>query len=344
MNKKGFELQFHWIFVLIAGALILAFFVSVAYKQRSFSEQKLSLSLSADMEGVFTAAIQGKGAAQVIPNPKVTFQCTQGCDCSFGVGRARRGFGEKSIFALTKSAPSLVVWSREVKLPYRLANVLLVTDPQVKYYLVGDRLDREFIQLTRSIPVFQTKEGVVPVINYENVTPADLSSLRAQEDISRFVFVGVEPDFIDGSFEGREVSAIKLDVQGISFFLFEEGAFIRVADVPRADLTTVFAAMFSVDANSYRCGMQSLGRKAAIVARVYIDRAQDLKEYASAQGFIQCPVLYDNLLENLQSQESSAKLLATTLQGSALAGLAQGKELLESQNRELVQANCPELF
>ena len=41
MNRKGFELQFNWIFVLIAGALILAFFFTIAQKQRNLSQQSV---------------------------------------------------------------------------------------------------------------------------------------------------------------------------------------------------------------------------------------------------------------------------------------------------------------
>jgi len=44
VGKRGIEMQFHWIFILIAGAIILAFFFSLVAKQKSLSEEKLSIS------------------------------------------------------------------------------------------------------------------------------------------------------------------------------------------------------------------------------------------------------------------------------------------------------------
>ena len=37
-NKKGFEMQFNWIFVLVAGMVILLFFTMVVVEQKGVSE------------------------------------------------------------------------------------------------------------------------------------------------------------------------------------------------------------------------------------------------------------------------------------------------------------------
>ncbi|MBS3124806.1 hypothetical protein J4211_00950 [Candidatus Woesearchaeota archaeon] len=356
MNKKGFELQFHWIFILLAGGLILGFFLSVAYKHQNLSEQRLELSLSAQTESVFTAAIKGKGAAQMIPNLGISFGCTSGCSCGFNIGfnnpvktQPDHVLGG-SLFALTSKSPSLVVWSREVRLPYRIANVLLITDPQVKYYFVGDKTQSFFSQLTRAIPVFQTKEGVVSAISYENISVSQVGGVIADSDKSRFVFVSGDPSSfsLDASFKGKEVSAVKIEAQSVGFYELDDLRFSPSgASVARADLTSVFAAIFASDQVMYRCGMQQLGRKAGIVAQVYHDRAEALKEFTSlpGEGFnINCPVLYDPLMENLKQQIIAANTLANSLSTSALAGLGQHNVFLESGNRALSEKSCPELF
>ena len=38
MDKKGFEIQFNWIFVLVAGTAILLFFSGIIIKQKDVSE------------------------------------------------------------------------------------------------------------------------------------------------------------------------------------------------------------------------------------------------------------------------------------------------------------------
>jgi hypothetical protein len=92
MNKKGFELQFHWIFVLIAGALILSFFFMVANKQKNLSQDRLQLTLATEIENIFTGAIISRGTAQKMPTPPqgITFECTEGCECKYGIGRATK--------------------------------------------------------------------------------------------------------------------------------------------------------------------------------------------------------------------------------------------------------------
>ena len=125
---KGFELQFHWIFILIAGALILAFFFSIAQKQKVISEQRLEFSISSELEGVVAAAIGGKGSARIIQNPGVSFSCKEGCACTL-----KNRDAKELIFGLTSGGDTLSLWSKEVLMPYRVANLLFLTDePKIR--------------------------------------------------------------------------------------------------------------------------------------------------------------------------------------------------------------------
>ena len=96
IDNKGFALQFHWLFILIAGGIILVFFFSVAGKQKALSDEKLSLSLVQSMDAIFEMAGAGEGTSQVIPLPKngLGFSCTGTCDCFVQSGSARKSFGE----------------------------------------------------------------------------------------------------------------------------------------------------------------------------------------------------------------------------------------------------------
>ena len=128
MNKRGIEMQAHWIFILIAGAIILAFFFSIVAKQKSLSEQKISITLSSNIEAVFSGAIESKGTAQLLTVPKdgIAFACSEGCDCNFWIGDKATSFRDKIIFA-----PKIVIgqdataWSNEWKLPFRVSNFLI---------------------------------------------------------------------------------------------------------------------------------------------------------------------------------------------------------------------------
>ena len=44
-NKKAFEMQFNWIFVLVVGASILIFFTAIAIKQKNVSEASSQITI-----------------------------------------------------------------------------------------------------------------------------------------------------------------------------------------------------------------------------------------------------------------------------------------------------------
>lgn len=317
--NKGFELQFHWVFVLIAGALILAFFANVALKQRGLSQQRFEFSSSSEIESILAVSNNGKSARNDLSNPGLKFACTDTCLCTMNKRPLR-----DVVFALTGDGDALSVWSRSFAVPYRAANMLFVTDSQVKYYFVGDSSDPLFVELTRNIPVVLSDTGSTAVINYENKTFGSAVDVKAEYETTRFVFVNRDPSrfMLDTSFKDEVASAVKVDSNAITFYQKESVGFFSVATFPRKDLSSVYAAIFSNDANMYECGMSRLTIKAELVVKVYKSRAQVLKEYTSA-GVSDCPVIYDRLVELLDEKNFVE---------------------LEEQNRELSRNGCPELF
>ena len=56
-NKKGvIEVQFNWVFIIIIGAVIIAFFVNMSMKQKGVSEEKLSVTIAEHMKTILTGA------------------------------------------------------------------------------------------------------------------------------------------------------------------------------------------------------------------------------------------------------------------------------------------------
>src|SRR3989338_3153089 len=97
-QRKGqVESQFAWIFILIAGAVILFFFFSVVGKQRETAKQRLAVSLSADFEAILSSAAVAKGASQLLPifSQAIDFSCTDQCACSFGISGVSKSFRDK---------------------------------------------------------------------------------------------------------------------------------------------------------------------------------------------------------------------------------------------------------
>ncbi len=365
-GKRAFELQFHWIFILIAGALILAFFFSVAYKQQALSKQKLQYRLVTDIENILTGAIVGKGTAQRLPVPPngIRFKCAEGCSCQFFIDATPGSFGERAIFAPEQLKDrDLFVWSFEWKLPYRATNFLFLTNPNIKYYFVhsADSFSTSLLgQLTKKIPPPITQKGqVLTKFDYENITAAEMKTMQKEEyEHAKFVLLNVDPPQLGDSFKKASFSAIKIDDEnGVSFYEKDGTSFRRVKYLSYVGLPSIYAAIFAQDHTMYECGLKTAFRKLAYVSQLYAERAAELQEKAFAAEKVWCafgapstaPVCQQQtdsltVVGMLCQQHKLGKELSAKIDDPKIRALSSLMENLDSANRNFLQQGCPELF
>ena len=55
-KKAQIQVTFSWVYILIAGAVILLFFIGIVVKQKSISEENLATDVVRVMESIFTGA------------------------------------------------------------------------------------------------------------------------------------------------------------------------------------------------------------------------------------------------------------------------------------------------
>ncbi|MBW2973333.1 hypothetical protein KY346_02990 [Candidatus Woesearchaeota archaeon] len=345
MKKRGFEMQFHWIFILIAGAVILAFFFSVVAKQKSLSEQKLSITLSENIEAVFSGAIESKGTAQLLAMPKggLSFSCSEACDCNFWIDDKATSFSDKILFA-----PSLiegqdaVAWSNEWKMPFRITNFLYITNPNIKYYLVYEagKNDRLFDRINKSFP---------PGLNV-----AVLRDPNEVEDVpyegypeTKFIFLDVvNPEInlmgMDSDFKREEVSAINIQPNANSITFYEktpkEIEFTSKSS-PFAGEPWIFAAIFAADKQMYDCGLRAAFLKLSHVAQVIYGRAKMIQANIT-QIKPECTYLLDSFDVLIESSKS----FVNQLDFSSISGIAQAADDIERENKNIILLSCPEIY
>ena len=354
-GKKGFELQFHWIFILIAGGLILAFFFSVATKQKSISQEKLELTLATDIENILAGAIASRGTAQELPVPPqgMAFECTEGCECRFRIERAAKNFGDKPIFAPAfLKDKDLTVWALEMKMPYRVTNFLYITNPNIKYYFVYNEESKQFLE--------QITKGIPPLIQYEKITQQQMTSVKEEGyQHTKFILLNTEPTTLHDSFKKTGTSAIKIDDKGITFYEKDGTKFKKVKYLSYAGMPTLYAAIFAEDYTMYECGLKTAFRKLGYLGQLYGERTKELEIQANnplcTYGTSECkgnseeicrttPLPGATVIELLCQQHHCGKALANKLDQAYLANLNTIKELLDSANRNYLQQSCPELF
>ncbi len=350
MSKRAIELQFHWIFILIAGAVILAFFFSVVQKQRALSEEKLSITLAGQMDAIFTGAIESKGTTQslVTPKPGIAFSCSKVCECNYHIGRKATEFRDKLLFApaMIKDQDA-IAWAIEWKLPFRIANFLLLTNPTIKYYIVYERGDQLSEQLYRRVNIALPKELNQVAIG----SLRDITRLTPQGDAqTRLVFLGTqEPDLrsLNLDFAREDVSGVWINADAITAVFYEktdpdELEFSEYPSVLAGD-TTVYGAIFAADHQMYECVMKRAFEKLGVIAQVQAKRAQELKNTVSAAR-PECAYVLQDLQTVAQKAEQVAGAQALRDAEAAISVIRGAQSALQLQNTNLIKQSCPELY
>jgi len=352
--KKGMiEVQINWLFILIAGAVILLVAFSFVTKLRASSKIQIADSLVKDIEAIATGAQIAKGGAQTIPIPKVNIQfgCSKECTCGFRVGPAEKSFKEKLFFAPDNLEDIEIIFlSLAWKVPFRIDNFLFATNKFVKYYVVHDKNDA---QAQRMVDVFKKKLPKGMKIDY--IAQSDVSKLDSTAfDEVKFMYL-YTPDLTVGQLDAALSKFAKVDYNVVHVGFNNDVTFFDKKNKKKAGLrnpvsagylgdTALFGALFADDSNMYVCNMQKALIRMGNIAKVYSQRAGLLADAADAGGRIgHCAGYADSVLL-LDSLSSEAFTAAGTADPGAVGSLVSSVAMLEQQNNQKLLESCPLLY
>ncbi len=340
--SKGFEMQFHWIFVMIAGALILVFFFSLANKYRSISEKDLSASLSWDLDSAFTAVTQVPDTAQTLPSTPDGVSIICNPICSVNIGSYQKPIGDKAVFSPALLTKKIIAWTVPFKMPFKAGNALMLSSPDIHYYIVYDESGesaREYEMLS-----------VSPMWSYLTITGITYNDLHnVQYDGSaqvRFVFLG-NKDNIPSDFKEIEVTGVSINNYQAAYFKKSKNSdsWVQGITVPLPyDDSSIHAAMAAQDNKILENGLQNLYRQLWLVSSVYDGRLAQLDNMKKA-GKLADSCDYTEAIDLISTMRKNAQeLKANVHQTSKLAELKLTADNLVLRNEDLVSQSCPTVF
>jgi len=316
MKKSQISIQFHWIFILIAGIIILGFFIGIALRQKTVSEKRLALDIKEKFNEIFAGAGVSESTAIEIAVPKVEIEFS----CIGNVSRyilKDEGVSQDTvhdiIFApdLVKSKSTIITWAMPWKMPFNVQNFLMITSPDVRYIFVysygGQGIAMDLMNAT---PDTITKE-MYHVNDIENIFDKKNSRVR-------FVFLQIRPQ-MPADFKGVDdevVSAVEIQPNRYVQFYKKEGNSFEMKSYPtdsfdiiEGDNVIVYAAIFAGDIEMYRCNMAKAYSRLSYVAGIYKERAQILKQkHIEIEGeypvcsFYYVPDGFDELINGAKTQ------------------------------------------
>lgn len=303
MQKRGaIGLQFNWIFVLIVGALIIAFFIMVIRNQMDSADYETQVTVQTKLNSLMQNALQNPGSLFEITLKDVVLHYDD-CNDGFyinGNRNLRIELGPTFAPNLVKSDRNqFLLWTLPWDVPFTVTNMMFVTNKDVRYILIYNEDDDEassFIDTIMSSP----RETSLPEelkVEKKSISHFDLNGLLLNENYYKvkFVFINYCPNLNIG-LDSADFSAVCITIDGKiyddSFVKEIQGGLDGYGDIFFYDedlilgdfygwlgRPSLFGAIFAEDIDQFKCVMEKAYTRRDDVNKVYYDRTKAIDKY-----------------------------------------------------------------
>ena len=360
-SKQGqIQVTFNWVYILIAGSLILLFFVGIVVKSKQSSEEKLAIDVVEIMGSIFTGAGVSEKTRNLIDTSGL-IDYTFYFGCNEGVGEygivdnpARIENSITPVFAPKQiKTTKFITWSLPYRMPFKVIDLLFVTSTNTKYVVLGtNEFSEEFLK--------NTQEDFTVVNTLQDFDAGDNYQARVIDTDGSNVVDGqqVEPEELrnmdrvtavqfDSPGQDARVSYYKKDKSGAWKLLSKDP--VPIVGIDDEKNAAKFAAVFAENQDTYWCNMQKAFKrlslltdmyqsKSAFVRDYYIDRQTQGHQVSNCLGFINGRT--DNIEDSLDSLETWTNLC---LDSKSCLELAQTAQSLREVNNDM-SLNCIPLY
>ena len=138
--KGQVTVQFNWIYVMVAGAAILLFFIMIITQQKDMSEKRLNYKVMNVLENIFTGSTVAENTKNILDTSGVRsevfqFRCELDVDGGiydvfsyYGIGGSSASLESplKVVVApLDIKTSKMILWSMPYKLPFKVMDFCL---------------------------------------------------------------------------------------------------------------------------------------------------------------------------------------------------------------------------
>lgn len=339
-SKKGFEIQFNWIFVLVIGAAILLFFASLVFKQRDLSEAASKTNLLRSFQDLIEAASVSIDTSSLtsIPKSNIKVECSR-----ISAGGTSRQYQNLILFAPSSIKGSkLVSQTSAFNIPYRSSNILYITSQEMRYIFIGN--NELYKEINRTLPAELSKE------NYSSYDPSKIKDTNNYK--VRLIFVNSNlPANAPQSLEkmpNSDVTAIKIsgdkEKGTVDFYQKNGNAWSPKKSSVYIGKHSLLASIYTDTEELYSCNMRNVFSRAKLVTEVYKERANKIVNDASTRPA--CKQVYINALPKLKTIYDSLKSLESSTAfdiGDAGKVVSASRDLV-TQNKEAQKFSCPLIY
>ncbi len=294
-KKAQLELGFNWIYMLLAGGVILLFFVGIVVKEKFKAEENLGQDLIRTMESLFTGAQVSEKTKNVIDigglaDFTLYFDCEDQVT-TYGLKEtsARAENTIDPIFSPKEiKATKMIAWSLPYNFPYKVADMLFVTSSNTKYYLYSSPATDPFIKefLTATGTEFN-RQQLNTEQEYQTIDHGSNFQIRIVDFTGQLVKKPLPPSL--QKFDNARVSAIVFTGKNMFDYYQKQGNTwtkktivpLRIISLSDERDAAKYAAIFAEDKEMYRCSMKKAFTRMKYVTDIYQSKANTVIEHYS---------------------------------------------------------------
>ncbi|HLC56907.1 MAG TPA: hypothetical protein VJJ23_06730 [Candidatus Nanoarchaeia archaeon] len=255
--KKGQDYQFNWIFILVAGIILLIFFAGFGIRYKSLQDKREQANIVRSLNNGINGLNNNNLYTEInIGSKDVEINCNE-----ISLGEFSQSFDDKILFADTVNEKAFV-WVKRLNFPYPITNLIYFADLDKEYVFLYNKKSEDFVdKLIDDIP------KQINVIKTESLV--DIG-----EDAKIIAFFNINRQ----SLWNYEHIVINLDKETISFGQKmptvpkeSENYPLESEEIAYLNEEFLYAAIFSNNDN-YNCGFNEAINKIRLINKIYLER------------------------------------------------------------------------
>lgn len=322
MNKKAFSSQlFNWIFVVVAGSLILLFFVRFAFQQTQIFGEKGSVELISSLEDQLEAFSISEKSSKLV---SLGYNTDLEIDCERIVNENIPKRTNLIIFSPSKlSGKSISAWTRSWEFPYQISNVFYLTNENSRYLLVYDKDSFEKVSNFNFPSSFNLQK-----INLDNLNLDDLAAnTKNLQNLNLIYFTKIQrPTEIFNKFS-KNINLVEINLKDNEIKIFKKDGTVTYSYFLEESI--LFGAIFGPE--NFNCIKDKALAKLNLVTEVYSQKASYLSLKTTNQL---CKAKYyeiSNTLDTFKGADSKQILYDL-------------KDKIKTQNKGLEKNACSQIY
>jgi hypothetical protein len=345
-SRKGFELQFNWMFVLIAGAVFLFFFFLIIRGQVSVSDEDSSLQAQSDFGFILRSSQGSRESEKKIPfNSRIEFSCRDGVP-SYGAPGSPFFENYQYLVLFTPhiaDSSQLLFKTMSLKAPFAAASLSYLTTGQVSYVFLDDGLQSKY--LFSSLPQDSTRafhtgsvssledhnfDQVVIVFDASKVSPSDVLN-------SNLPFFAQNRHDVISLVEYENAGGTPGSFGTVRFYTYSDAGFSLVGESYYFSQLELLGAVYSGSYELYSCEADKINARLGLISELYSRRAAAL-----SSSYPSCGPIYTSMIAELDEVKLAAKEPYTI---SSAQRLFESSQNVHSFNLKLVDTtSCALLY